>query len=726
MAGKIKGIVVEIGGDTSGLQNALKAVDRQTSSLSKELKGINSLLKLDPKNTELLTQKEKVLGDEIYNVSKRLELLKDRQKEIANSPELAEHRDQYRALQREIILTENKLKELQLEASKWTQASQKLEAIGSSLVNVGNKITDIGKKASVASAAVGALFAAGIKYNADIETATKSYEAFIGSAEEAEAAVEAIRKQSQTSPFATTDLIKANQMLISTGISADEARNTISALADAIALTGGGNDELTRMASNLQQIQNAGKATSMDIRQFAYAGIDVYGILAETTGKNVEEIKKMDITYEELSKALQTAASEGGKYYKGQEQGASTLNGQVNQLKKSFQDLLGELSKSLMPILKSLTSRLQGLIKWFSGLNQQQKDMITKIGLIIAALGPALIILGKIIAIAGTIFGAFSKVFGIMAKIAPIIGSVASKFTFLLNPITAVIAAVVGIGTALVVLYNKNEDFREKIDAIWNGIKSLIVDIIIPAVQKAFETIKEVITNIATFVSNTFNNILNFLIGIGNGIYNNVISPIVGFFTNTLVPGITNAINNVKNIFSGIISAFQSVWDSVKGIFSGIIDYIGGAFSTAWSSAWQGISDVFSGIWDGLTGIAKGVINGLIDALNGFINAINQIGFDVPNWVPEIGGKRWGFNIPTIPRLAEGGVIDKATLAMIGEGSSPEAVIPLDRTLTRYMAEALRDAGMVGMTVNFYPQKMTDAELERSFNYINRRFGMAY
>lgn len=64
---------------------------------------------------------------------------------------------------------------------------------------------------------------------------------------------------------------------------------------------------------------------------------------------------------------------------------------------------------------------------------------------------------------------------------------------------------------------------------------------------------------------------------------------------------------------------------------------------------------------------------------------------------------------------------------MIGEGRSPEAVIPLDKTLTRYMAQALKEAGVVGsVVVNFYPQKMTDAELERAFNYVDRRYGMAY
>lgn len=85
------------------------------------------------------------------------------------------------------------------------------------------------------------------------------------------------------------------------------------------------------------------------------------------------------------------------------------------------------------------------------------------------------------------------------------------------------------------------------------------------------------------------------------------------------------------------------------------------------------------------------------------------------------------FNVPLIPRLAKGGIVDEATMALVGEGRSPEAVIPLDRTLTKYMAEALREAGgNREVIVNFYPQTMTPAEMDKAFNYINRRFGMAY
>lgn len=93
-----------------------------------------------------------------------------------------------------------------------------------------------------------------------------------------------------------------------------------------------------------------------------------------------------------------------------------------------------------------------------------------------------------------------------------------------------------------------------------------------------------------------------------------------------------------------------------------------------------------------------------------------------------VGGIGFNFGYLSHIALAKGGIVKKATNALIGEGSSPEAVIPLNRTLTHYMAEAMKEAnrGLGGITVNFYPQKMSEAELDNAFNYVNRRFGLAY
>lgn len=131
MSGTIKGLLLEIGGDTSGLQKALNKVNSTSSSLSKELKGINSLLKLDPKNTELVAQKQTVLTKNIKETGDKLKLLKEAQenadKTIQNGGIISQ--ENYRNLQREIVSTENKLsnlieqyKQFRLETSKLNQA----------------------------------------------------------------------------------------------------------------------------------------------------------------------------------------------------------------------------------------------------------------------------------------------------------------------------------------------------------------------------------------------------------------------------------------------------------------------------------------------------------------------------------------------------------------------------------------------------------------------------
>ena len=163
MAGNIKGIIVEIGGDTSALQKALSKVNSQSSSLSKELKGINSLLKLDPKNTELLSQKQTVLNENITTTQDKLTQLKKIKEEadekMAKGTKISE--ENYRNLQREIINTERKLnnltndlKQFVVENSNWTKAGKKIEEYGDKITKTSKKIDEIGDKTSIASGTV--------------------------------------------------------------------------------------------------------------------------------------------------------------------------------------------------------------------------------------------------------------------------------------------------------------------------------------------------------------------------------------------------------------------------------------------------------------------------------------------------------------------------------------------------------------------------------------------
>lgn len=169
----------------------------------------------------------------------------------------------------------------------------------------------------------------------------------LGSAEKAASALQQIKEDAARTPLDVASLVQANQLLISAGVDAGEARKTILALGDAVAAAGGGNAELSRMAQNLQQVKNVGKAASIDIKQFAYAGIDIYGILADYTGKSTAEVQKMTITYDLLTAALQRASEEGGRYYNAMETQSQTLSGRLDTLRDNWSQLLGSLSEGL-------------------------------------------------------------------------------------------------------------------------------------------------------------------------------------------------------------------------------------------------------------------------------------------------------------------------------------------------------------------------------------------
>ena len=180
-----------------------------------------------------------------------------------------------------------------------------------------------------------------------------------------------IKEDARTTPFDVSGLTQANRLLISTGISADEARDTILALGDAVSASGGGNDELQRMAVNLQQIKNAGKATALDIRQFAYAGINIYQLLADYTGKTTEEVRDMEISYEVLSGALKQASKEGGKFYNAMNKQSKTLKGQISNLKDGFSMLAGSLSEPVFDYIKD---------NILPGINDEIDNLNTMIG----------------------------------------------------------------------------------------------------------------------------------------------------------------------------------------------------------------------------------------------------------------------------------------------------------------------------------------------------------
>lgn len=238
-------------------------------------------------------------------------------------------------------------------AKQFASATAKAQVLANAVVSVAEK----------AFSAASSMVSTGIKYNMQMEKYQTAFTNMLGSAEKAANALEQIKKDAARTPLDVSSLVQANQLLISAGVDASSARTTILALGDAVAAAGGGNAELSRMAQNLQQIKNVGKAASIDIKQFAYAGIDIYGILADYTGKSTAEVQGMTVTYDLLTAALQRASEEGGRYYNAMETQSQTLSGRLETLKDNWAQLIGSLTEGFADTEGKLVSAAAGWVE---------------------------------------------------------------------------------------------------------------------------------------------------------------------------------------------------------------------------------------------------------------------------------------------------------------------------------------------------------------------------
>ena len=192
----------------------------------------------------------------------------------------------------------------------------------------------------------------------------------------------------------------------------------------------------------------------------------------------------------------------------------------------------------------------------------------------------------------------------------------------------------------------------------------------------------------------------------------------------------------MDGLLGGIKKNFQPLLDAFKQIMSGITNFISGVFSGDWKKAWDGVKDIFAGIWNGIVSLLEGAINAIIDGLNWLISQMNKISFDVPNWVPLIGGKSMGINIPSIsrveiPRLAQGAVIppNREFMAVLGDqkqGTNIEA--PLE-TIKQALAEVMaqyggRESGDMTVILELDHREFGRAVV-KSYNQESKRVGVS-
>lgn len=371
-----------------------------------------------------------------------------------------------------------------------------------------------------------------------------AFTTLLGDSGKAQEAIKNIEVDAKATPFNLPDLIKANQLLISSGESAGGARDVIKDLGNAVAATGGSTPELLRMAQNLQQIKALGKASAVDVKQFGMAGINIYKLLAEASGLPIEQVKDMEVTYEDLTNALKQAGLEGGMFENAMENQSKSLQGTISNI----QDAIGIGLKDLAMdtgLFDAVKNGAQGLL---STIEAGIPTLTTWITNITANKDAMVILTGVVLGLAAAMFFAFITVAGPVIIATLTFAAAGAALTYGLNLLWPVIATVTG--------------FLNEHRTVLAFLAGLIGTVVVNQIRIMITSlIQWAIVQTATVIPA----IIGTIIAMG---------PLI--LTAIAVGAVVALLYTAwKNNWLGMRDALKPIVDSILGILKPVIDFIG-------------------------------------------------------------------------------------------------------------------------------------------------------
>ena len=491
----------------------------------------------------------------------------------------------------------------------------------SSLNTIGNAMT-VG-----VSIPLTAIATAGVKYNAELESYSANLTTLLGgNKKQAEELLNTLKETAKTTPYETSQLVKATQTMMSFGISADNAKKYLNQIGD---ISMGNAEKLSGLTLAFSQVQSAGKLTGQDLLQMINQGFNPLNIISKETGESMASLKERmsegGVSAEEVAHAFEIATSKGGLFYQGMEKGAKTTEGQISTLKDSFKEATGSLTEALLPTLLSLVQTLTKVADWFSNLSESGKRTILIIGGIVASIGPLIKVglgIAKIVSAFKT-FVTIIKSLEVATKLMTIAQG-ALNVVMALNPITLIIIAIVALIAILVLLWNKCEWFRNGVMAIFEVIKmhiTMVMNIIKPIVQTIITIVQEILT---------------------------ALKPVIDFIKMLVINYIKFYITMAITIIRGIITVIQSVVNfasSIPGKVKSFVSKIVNFFKEAPSKMLNIGLDIVKGIGKGITsGVSwlKNRIKEFVGNVTSFIKKVFKIGSpsklmadQIGQWIPK-------------------------------------------------------------------------------------------
>lgn len=522
MAGNIKGITIEIGGDTTGLDKALKGVNSQAKSAQQELKEVNKALKLDPGNVELLEQKQRALADAVSATSEKLDLLKEAQKQAADQLARGEiGQEQYDALTREIVKTEAELKKATKEADNFSvtleKAKTSLNKVGSAAETVAQKTKGLSTAAGGALAAIGGLALKSAASADELNTLSKQTGITTDDLQKMQYAADLVDVSVENITGAMTKMKKG----MAEGDFGKAAFETLGvSVRDASGELRNSNEVFYEVLQALSQIPNETERDTIAMEIFGKSADQLAGIIDDGGAA----LKAYGDEAENLGLILDTETLTS----------LNDVNDTIDKLKAQAGAELAkagaEALEALTPVLETVIDKLSQLFEWIGNLDQSQMETIITILAVVAAISP-------IAGIIASICGAITSFLTIWPQVQAV--GAAIKAFALANPMALVVAAVILLGTIIAANWDK---IKPILEAAWQKVKT-VFDAIAEKIQSAMDKVKA-----------AFEVVKGIVLGIWDGIVNGIkskINVIIGFM-NKLISKI-NGVAQKANGFLGTI-----------------------------------------------------------------------------------------------------------------------------------------------------------------------------
>lgn len=510
-----------------------------------------------------------------------------------------------------------------------------------------------------------ALGTAGVKYNAQMEDFEANLTTLLGSADKAKDMLNDLKEMANTTPFETSDLLEATQMMLGFGLEANKTKGYLQMLGD---VSMGNAEKLKSLTLAFSQIGASGKATMEDINQMIGAGFNPLFEISQKTGKSIgelrDEVSAGKISFEDIAGAMEIATSEGGRFYKSMENAAGTMNGKLSSAMDALKTALGELTQSLLPVVTKVVEKITEWANAFANLDQETQETILKIAGIVAIAGPVLMAFGQISNGVSALITGFGKLKTAFSAGGAGIKAFSSALTFLTSPAGIVIAVITAIIAIMVVLYNKSEKFRNVVNAGLEQIKNALLNLwnkVQPALQQlgeAFmgllEKLKPVGEFLVTVLSVAFTVVTNALT-----ILIDIIAEVITFFVNLVTTIIEFFTVTIPNAFNSFISFWTQLGENIKNTFINAWNAIVNFFTETIPQWIQNVITWFQELPRNI-GILIGQMLGHIanfglDIWNWITVELPKIIQGIIDWFAQLPGNIWNWLCDVVTKIGEWG-----------------------------------------------------------------------